>query len=75
MKTRRTRKQIEFLERHILEIFEQDHPQSVRHLYYRLLDPRMDEPLAKTEREYNNLVYRLKVMREAGAHPLLLDYR
>ena len=69
MKTRRTRKQIEFLERHILEILEQDNPQSVRHIYYRLLDPRLDEPLAKTEAEYNNLVNRLKVMRQGGRIP------
>ena len=66
MKTRRTRRQIGVLEQHILEILKQDNPQSVRHIYYRLLDPRLDEPLAKTEAEYNNLVNRLKVMRQAG---------
>ena len=66
MKTRRTRKQIDVLEQHILEILEQDHPSSIRHVYYRLLDSRLDEPLVKTEAEYSNLLHRLKVMRQAG---------
>ena len=69
MRTRRTRKQIEVLEQQILEILEQDNPQSIRHLYYRLLDPRLEEPIIKTQAEYDNLVHRLKVMREAGRIP------
>ena len=46
---RRTKAQVEQLERQIFEILESDHPQSVRHVFYRLPDPRLPEPVAKTD--------------------------
>ena len=45
---RRTRDEVEQLERQILDILEQDHPQSVRHVFYRLTDPRLLEPVPRT---------------------------
>ena len=38
--------------RQILAILTQDHPQSVRHVFYRLLDPTLPLPLPKTEAGY-----------------------
>jgi hypothetical protein len=46
---RRTGSQIDQLERQIIEILEEDHPQSVRHVFYGLTDPRLPEPVEKTE--------------------------
>jgi hypothetical protein len=32
------------LARQIYEVLAADHPQSVRHLFYRMTDPRLEEP-------------------------------
>jgi hypothetical protein len=63
---RRTGAQVDQLERQILEILEEDHPQSVRHVFYRLTNPRLPEPVAKTELGYRVVQNRLTVMRREG---------
>lgn len=68
-KKRRTRAQIEQLERQIFEILETDNPQSVRHVFYRLTDPRLAVPVEKTERGYKQVQQRLTSMRKAGGIP------
>ena len=64
---RRTRGEVEQLERQILAILEEDHPQSARHIFYRLTDPRLPEPVPKSELGYRAVQNRLKLMRRAGA--------
>ena len=66
---RRTKSQIEQLERQIFEILESDNPQSVRHVFYRLTDPRLPESIAKTEHGYAQVQKRLTSMRKAGLIP------
>jgi hypothetical protein len=44
-----------------------DQPQSVRHIFYRMTDPRLAEPVEKSERSYRHVQYRLKELRRAGA--------
>lgn len=65
-RTRRTQAQIQQLERQIVEILEADHPQSVRHVFYRLTDPRLQEPVEKTERGYKQVQQRVAQMRRQG---------
>jgi hypothetical protein len=66
---RRTRGEVEQLERQIVDVLDQDHPQSIRHVFYRLTDPRLPEPIAKTERGYAQVQHRITCMRRAGAIP------
>jgi hypothetical protein len=69
IKRRRTKSEVEQLERQILDVLEEDHPQSVRHIFYRMTDPRLPEPIDKTELGYRVVQNRLKLMRRAGAVP------
>ena len=39
MRNRRTRDELEQLDNQMLEILADDHPQSVRHMFYRMTDP------------------------------------
>ena len=66
---RRTKLQVEQLELQIVDILEEDHPQSVRHVFYRLTDPRLQEPVEKTESGYRQVVDRLVKMRRGGRIP------
>ena len=68
-RVRRTNAQVEQLERQILDVLQEDHPQSVRHVFYRMTNPRLVEPVDKTERGYRVVQNRLKLMREAGTVP------
>jgi hypothetical protein len=66
IRRRRTKGEVEQLERQILDVLEEDHPQSVRHVFYRLTDPRLPEPVDKTELGYRIVQNRLTVMRREG---------
>ena len=68
-RSRRTKAQIAQLERQILEVLEADHPQSVRHIFYRMTNPRLPEPVEKTDAGYKQLQQRLVLMRRAGTVP------
>ena len=67
--TRRTLAQVEQLERQVFEILQEDNPQSVRHVFYRLTDPRLPESVEKTESGYRQVQNRLTLMRRSGAIP------
>lgn len=69
MKTRRTKAEVETLEEQILEELEADHPQSVRHVFYRMTNPRLSVSVDKTEQGYKQIVHRLTVMRRSGRIP------
>jgi hypothetical protein len=66
---RRTKAEIEQLERQILDVLEEDHPQSIRHVFYRMTNPRLPEPVAKSDQGYAQVQHRLTVMRRAGRVP------
>jgi hypothetical protein len=66
---RRTKARVQQLERQIIDELEDDHPQSVRHVFYRMTNPRLPEPVEKTPAGYNQVQQRLTKMRRAGAVP------
>jgi len=66
---RRTREQIEQLEEQIIEVLRDDHPQSVRHVFYRMTDPRLPEPVEKSDRGYRHVQDRCVKLRRSGAIP------
>lgn len=68
-KRRRTRAQIDQLDAQILDVLRADHPQSVRHVFYRMTDPRLPEPVEKSERGYRHVQYRITELRRAGRLP------
>lgn len=66
---RRTGAQVEQLEQQIHDELSTDHPQSIRHLFYRLTDPRLPEPVEKSDRGYTQVQHRVTLMRRAGLVP------
>ena len=68
-RTRRTRAQVEQLDAQIMEVLRGDHPQSVRHVFYRMTDPRLPEPIEKSERGYRHVQHRCVALRRAGVLP------
>jgi hypothetical protein len=66
---RRTKGQVEQLDRQILEILQEDHPQSIRHVFYRLTDPRLPEPVDKSDHGYQQVQSRLTTLRREGRVP------
>jgi hypothetical protein len=48
---------------------ELDHPQSVRHLFYRMTDPRLAEPVGKSEAGYVTVQRLIVAMRREGIIP------
>ena len=66
---RRSPAQIEQLERQILDVLKADNPQSVRHVFYRMTDPRLPEPVDKSEAGYRQVQQRVAAMRRAGSIP------
>ena len=44
-----TKDQLGQLHEQILDVFREDHPQSVRHVFYRMTAPRLPVPVLKTE--------------------------
>lgn len=66
---RRTRAQVEQLDQQILAVLAEDHPQSVRHVFYRMTDPRLPEPVEKSDRGYRHVQARCVELRRSGALP------
>jgi hypothetical protein len=57
------------LDRQILDVLREDHPQSIRHVYYRMTDPRLAEPVPKTDKGYKQVQARCTVLRRNGSLP------
>ena len=66
---RRTKGRVEQLDDQIIAVLVEDHPQSVRHVFYRMTDPRLEEPVEKSDRGYRHVQDRLKKLRRAGLVP------
>ena len=57
------------LDAQIIAVLREDNPQTVRHVFYRMTDPRLPEPVEKTEHGYKQVVSRLVSLRRAGDVP------
>lgn len=68
-RTRRTKARTEQLDAQILEVLRADHPQSVWHVFYRMTDPRLPEPVEKSDRGYRHVQERCAQLRRAGRLP------
>ncbi|TGN75935.1 hypothetical protein EOW77_0032215 [Bradyrhizobium yuanmingense] len=66
---RRTFARVEQLDRQILEVLTEDHPQSVRHVFYRMTNPRLPEPVEKSDRGYRHVQDRVVKLRRSGQLP------
>jgi len=66
---RRNQAQIEQLDRQIVAVLAADHPQSVRHAFYRMTDPTLPEPVEKSDRGYRHVQDRIVKLRRARAIP------
>lgn len=66
---RRTRERIDQLDAQIIAVLREDHPQSVRHVFYRMTDPRLPEPVEKSDRGYRHVQDRCVKLRRSGAIP------
>lgn len=66
---RRTKAQIEQLREQITAVLEHDHPQSVRHVFYCMTNPRLAEPVKKTDRGYAQVQHQITKMRRDGELP------
>jgi len=66
---RRTKGQIEQLDSQIIEALEADHPQSVRHVFYLMTNPRLEESVEKSERGYRHVQDRTVKLRRRGLVP------
>ncbi len=65
MRKRRTKEQVDQLERQIYDALVQDHPQSVRHVFYLMTNPRLAEPVEKSDQGYKQVQKRMADMRDA----------
>lgn len=69
IKNRRTQSQIKTLDDQIIAVLREDRPQSIRHIFYRMTDPRLAEPVAKTELGYRHVQDRCVKLRRKGKIP------
>ncbi len=63
---RSTDAQIEQLKKQIIDVLEEDHPQSVRHVFYRMTDPRLPEPVEKSDAGYDKVQRLCVKLRRSG---------
>jgi hypothetical protein len=63
---RRTNGQLEQLDQQIIDVLKNDHPQSVRHVFYRMTDPRLPESVEKSDRGYRHVQDRCVKLRRSG---------
>lgn len=69
IRSRRTGEEIAQLERQIYAVLKEDHPQSVRHVFYRMTDPRLPVFVEKSDHGYKQIQSRMTEMRRAGTLP------
>jgi hypothetical protein len=60
---------LEQLDQQIIDVLSESHPQSVRHVFYRMTDPRLPEPVEKTEAGYSRVQARLVQLRRNARVP------
>lgn len=65
-RNRRTDAQIDQLDQQIIAALKADHPQSVRHVFYLMTDPRLAVPVEKSDRGYRHVQDRCVKLRRSG---------
>lgn len=68
-KIRRTKTELNQLDNQIIAVLKEDHPQSVRHVFYRMTDPRLPVPVEKSDRGYRHVQERCLKLRRSGRIP------
>lgn len=66
---RRNRRELDQLDAQIIDVLTADHPQSVRHVFYRVTDPRLPAPVEKSDKGYRHVQERCVKLRRVGAIP------
>ncbi len=66
---RRTKGRMNSLDDQIIAVLQEDHPQSVRHIFYRMTDPRLEEAVEKSDRGYRHVQDRVVKLRRSGRIP------
>jgi hypothetical protein len=66
---RSTKAEVAQLEKQIHDVLEEDHPQSVRHVFYRMTDPRLPVFVEKSEDGYIKVQHRILQMRRENKLP------
>ena len=66
---RSTKAEIALLDDQIIKVLQADHPQSVRHVFYRMTDPRLVEPVPKSQKGYEKVQRRCLALRRDGSIP------
>lgn len=66
---RRSNAELLQLDEQIMAVLREDHPQSVRHVFYRMTDPRLPEPVEKSDRGYRHVQDRCVKLRRMGRIP------
>ena len=66
---RRTRAQVEQFREQITAVLKNDHPQSVRHVFYHMTDPRLPESVEKTDQGYAQVQHQITRSRGDGELP------
>lgn len=66
---RRSKDRMVQLDKQITAVLREDHPQSVRHVFYRMTDPRLPEPVEKSDRGYRHVQDRCVKLRRSGLIP------
>ena len=70
MKRKRfTKNEIEILDEQIIAVLKDDYPQSVRHVFYRMTNPRLEVPVEKTQSGYDRVQRRCLALRREGKIP------
>lgn len=64
-----TQAKLEQLDRQIIEEMRSFHPQSLRHLFYRMTNPRLPYHVTKSDSGYNQVFHRTKLLRRAERLP------
>ena len=68
-RSRATQAELALLHDQIVSVLAEDHPQSVRHVYYRMTNPRLLFPVPKTENGYRQVGRELVKLRQNGRVP------
>ena len=72
---RLTKAEIELLHSTIYDVLNGDHPQSTRHVFYRLTDSRLPFSVPKTDAGYRQVQRAVLTLRRRRCHSLRLDHR
>jgi len=70
---RRTRNELDQLDAQIIAVLRADHPQSVRHVFYQMTNPRLAVSVEKSDRGYRHVQERCVRLRRTGALRKHLD--